>query len=67
MMIELEITGMTCGHCKAAVENALKSVAGVSDVSVQLEAGKASVKGQTDVAALIAAVAEEGYQARVAA
>ncbi len=66
-MIELEITGMTCGHCKTAVENALKSVSGVSDVTVELEAGKASVTGLADLKALIAAVTEEGYQARVAA
>ena len=58
---------MTCGHCKTAVENALKSVAGVKDVNVQLEPGKANVTGQMDVTALIAAVTEQGYQARVAA
>jgi copper chaperone len=66
-MIELEIKGMTCGHCKAAVENALTSVTGVSDVVVQLEAGKASVTGGADLNALIAAVIAEGYEARVAA
>jgi copper chaperone len=60
---ELKITGMTCGHCKSAVENALHSVGGVSDVRVDLANGTAQVDGDADVAALVAAVEEEGYKA----
>jgi copper chaperone CopZ len=64
MNIELNVTGMTCGHCKAAVEQALKSVAGVNAVTVDLEHGKASVVGEHfDPKALVAAVADEGYSA----
>lgn len=62
-MQELKITGMTCGHCQAAVENALESVAGVNSVKVDLSAGIAQVEGNADTAALLAAVEEEGYQA----
>jgi copper chaperone len=60
---ELKITGMTCGHCKSAVENALQSVGGVSDVRVDLANGTAQVDGNADVAALVAAVEDEGYKA----
>jgi copper chaperone len=67
MNIELNVSGMTCGHCKAAVEKALKNVNGVADVNVNLEAGKAEVKGENvSLEALVAAVTEEGYTARVA-
>jgi copper chaperone len=67
MNIELNVSGMTCGHCKAAVENALKKVDGVQGVQVNLEAGKAQVQGQgLNLEALVAAVTEEGYTARVA-
>ncbi|WP_420796047.1 heavy-metal-associated domain-containing protein [Deinococcus cavernae] len=39
--IELNITGMTCDHCKLGVTNALKSVPGVTDAQVDLKSGKA--------------------------
>ncbi len=39
----LTVHGMTCGGCAAAVERALKSVDGVTDVAVDLEAKQARV------------------------
>ena len=66
MSIELNVTGMSCGHCKAAVEGALRKVSGVKAVQVSLEQGKAQVEGDhVEVQALIAAVIEEGYDAKV--
>lgn len=62
-MTELKIDGMTCGHCSAAVKKALEKVAGVSAATVDLAAGRARVDGNADVAALVAAVQDEGYQA----
>lgn len=67
MTTELNISGMSCGHCVKAVEGALKSVPGVEDVRVDLAGGKATVQGSAEEGALIAAVAEEGYGATVAA
>jgi copper chaperone len=66
-MTELTITGMTCGHCSAAVKKALEKVAGVSSADVDLAAGRAKVSGSAPVAALVAAVQDEGYQAAPAA
>ncbi len=65
MSTELNISGMTCGHCQTAVTNALKSVPGVENAQVDLQTGKAVVEGQGDVQALLAAVTEEGYGAQV--
>ncbi len=62
-MTELKIEGMTCGHCTAAVKKALEGVSGVTRADVDLAAGRARVDGQADVARLIAAVQDEGYQA----
>lgn len=62
-MTELKIQGMSCSHCSGAVERALKGVAGVTDAAVDLEGGTAKVQGTADVAALVAAVTEEGYTA----
>ncbi len=62
--IELDITGMTCDHCVRSVTNALKDVEGVSDAVVSLENKQAVVTAEeVDLAALIAAVEEEGYEA----
>jgi copper chaperone CopZ len=65
MSIELNVSGMTCGHCKAAVESALKQITGVKNVAVNLEQGKALVEGENlNASLLIAAVVEEGYSAQ---
>ncbi len=65
--ITFNVTGMTCDHCVHAVTNAVKETPGVADVTVSLEAKSAVVTGdQIDVAKIIAAVAEEGYEAAVA-
>ncbi len=67
MSIELNVTGMTCGHCKAAVEGALQKLNGVKAVSVNLEQGRAVIEGDhLEPSALIAAVIEEGYSAQIA-
>lgn len=66
-MIQLKIEGMTCGHCVMAVKQALAAVPGVQGaVEVDLASGRAQVGGSPDPAALVAAVAEEGYSAALA-
>ncbi|MFN6130918.1 MAG: heavy-metal-associated domain-containing protein [Planctomycetota bacterium] len=62
---ELKIDGMTCGHCQRAVEQALARVAGVAEVKVDLQRGTASVSGSANSGALVTAVQEEGYEARL--
>ena len=66
-MVELEIDGMSCGHCQTAVSQALEAVPGVqAPVEVVLETGRARVAGEASIAALIAAVTAEGYGAKMA-
>ena len=60
------VTGMTCGHCVAAVTGELTKVAGVRAVSVDLVAGGTSAVTVTSDAPLPletvrAAVDEAGY------
>lgn len=65
-MIKLKVDGMTCDHCVRAVTQALSKVAGVEKVvEVNLDRGEATVEGRPDAAQLVAAVSEEGFQARV--
>ncbi len=65
---KLKVTGMTCGHCKAAVERALRSQPGVANATVDLVGGGAEVEYDEEAVAidrLIEAVTEEGYKAAV--
>lgn len=67
-MIELKVTGMTCGHCENAVNKALAAVPGVTNVvEVNREKEKVVVEGDADIQALIEAIVEEGYSAERAA
>ena len=61
-----KIAGMTCGHCKVAVEEAIMRLAEVHDVSVDLNAGKALVVGGPADSMIVAAVEEAGYEAHAA-
>ena len=62
--IELKVDGMTCDHCVRAVTEAISGVNGVSEARVDFDAGAATVTGEgVDLAAVVAAVVEEGYEA----
>lgn len=59
--VQLQVTGMSCGHCVAAVTRALKTVPGTQDAQVDLATGRATVQGSAATEALVKAVADEGY------
>jgi copper chaperone len=58
------VTGMTCGHCAAAVRDEVRKVDGVTGVEVDLASGRVSVAslGPVEPAAVSAAVEEAGYE-----
>ena len=66
MTKEYIITGMNCPHCQAAVAKAISAVEGVTQVDVNLSAGKATVDGNHNPTALIAAVKSAGFDAKEA-
>ncbi|WP_377888020.1 copper chaperone CopZ [Alkalihalobacillus sp. R86527] len=60
----LTIKGMTCNHCKAAVETALTELDGVNGVEVDVSKGKADVSyeaSKVSVSDMNEAVEEQGY------
>lgn len=63
MSTTITVTGMTCEHCEGRVEDALAGVTGVTDATANREADTATIEGEADVAALVAAVEEAGYDA----
>jgi copper chaperone len=58
----LKIEGMTCMHCKMAVEKALMAVPGVTKALVKLPEKEAVVEGSAEKAALAKAVEAAGYK-----
>lgn len=62
--ITLDVKGMTCGHCKAAVNGALSDLDGVQKVDVNLETGKVNVEfdsSKVSLEQMKEAVEEQGY------
>jgi copper chaperone len=59
-----KVEGMTCGHCVSSVTAEVSKVAGVSDVSVDLESGRVTVTSDAPVneATVREAVDEAGYE-----
>jgi copper chaperone CopZ len=56
------VTGMTCGHCAAAVTEEVSAVPGVAQVEVSVEAGTVVVRGDgVSEEQVRAAVDEAGY------
>ena len=61
----VSIEGMTCGHCAAHVEEALKGICGVESVKADLKEKNATLELVHEVAddAIEAGVKEAGYRA----
>jgi copper chaperone len=57
------VTGMTCQHCVHAVRQEVSAVAGVGDVTVDLDSGRLTVVLSDEVpsSAIARAVDEAGY------
>ena len=67
--LKLRVSGMTCGHCQAKVEKALKNINGVYSAIVDLPNGEAEIDFNDDTVTtdqLIAAVRGAGYTATIA-
>jgi len=58
------VTGMTCGHCVAAVTDEVSKLVNVSNVEIDLASGAVTVEsdGPVDPVAFVAAVDEAGYE-----
>ena len=63
--ITLTVDNMSCGHCSGMVQKTLAAINGISDISVDLEAKKASFSIQEEalVGQAIDAVTKAGYPA----
>lgn len=48
-MTTIKIKGMSCGHCVGAVTKALEGIAGITNVTVNLEKGEADYEQASPV------------------
>lgn len=63
MAVEFQVTGMSCGHCEAAIRGEVSKLDGVEGIDVSAQTGKLVVTGAVADADVIAAVDEAGYEA----
>ncbi|ORV81494.1 heavy metal transporter [Mycobacterium interjectum] len=62
---EYRVTGMTCGHCEAAVRAEVAQIPGVDGIDVNARSGRLVVVSSVpiDANAVLGAVDEAGYEA----
>lgn len=57
------VTGMSCGHCEAAIRAEVAKIDGVESIDISAKDGSLVVTGEVTDAAVLAAVDEAGYAA----
>jgi len=62
MMVELQVAGMTCGHCAKAVTAAIQGRDPSAKVEVLLDRGLVRAETTLPAAAVAEAVTKEGYK-----
>ncbi|VVN44513.1 hypothetical protein PS662_05722 [Pseudomonas fluorescens] len=60
------VQGMSCGHCVKAITEAVQAKDPAASVRVDLAAKEVGVESALTADQVIAAITEEGYDARVA-
>jgi copper chaperone CopZ len=61
-MIELKVTGMTCGGCVNSVKRAINREFPEADVQVDLDTGLVRVQGQVDAERAALSIKNAGFE-----
>ncbi len=67
MTTVFEVEKIHCQNCSKKIATAIQAVQPGADVTIDVETKRVSVQPVVDEAAIISAIAEAGYEARVAA
>lgn len=57
-----EVPGISCGHCKTAIETEVADVSGVERVAVDVERKLVEIEGVASEADVVAAINDAGYE-----
>ena len=62
--VTVTVTGMTCGHCTAAVERVIRAIPGVTEVDAHLPDGAVTILScfAVEAFAIASAVESVGYE-----
>ncbi|GAA3716117.1 copper chaperone CopZ [Salinicoccus jeotgali] len=63
----IKVEGMTCGHCKSAVEGALNELDGITSANVDLDADKVDVEyddQKVTESSMVEAIEDQGYDVK---
>lgn len=61
-MLEVNVSGMSCGHCVKAITQAVQELNSEAVVDIDLSSGKVSIGGLNDAAAVSHAIEEAGFE-----
>ena len=61
------VPGISCGHCKSAIETEVGALDGIESVVVDIDTKQVAVVGSASDDAIRAAIVEAGYEADPAA
>ncbi len=59
--VVITVTGMNCNHCKSNVEAAIKNIAGVENVEIDLVSGRTTIHGNPSKEDVVKAVEALGF------
>lgn len=59
--VRLQIEGMTCQHCVAAVNRALDGIDGITDLIVEIGRAKFKIPEEFDLGPVIESIEDLGY------
>ena len=57
-----EVPGISCGHCKTAIETEVAGVPGVDRVTVDVERRLVEIEGLAEGPDVVAAINDAGYE-----
>ncbi|MHC8316335.1 heavy-metal-associated domain-containing protein [Pseudomonas sp. LB3P31] len=61
-----KVQGMSCGHCVKSITQALQAKDPAASIRIDLAAKEVGVESALTVEQVIAAITEEGYEAKLA-
>jgi copper chaperone len=60
--VKLQIEGMSCQHCVAAVSRTFDGIDGIKDLAVEIGRAKFNIQEESDLGPIIEAIEDQGYK-----